>query len=46
MKDVMRHQSGEEKKRKKPAVLSETGSKERHPETELLTDDEIDHADF
>jgi len=42
----MRHQSGEEKKRKKRLILPETGSKERHPEAEVLTDDEIDPADF
>ena len=30
----------------KPVVLSETGSKERHPEPEVLIDDEIDSADF
>jgi hypothetical protein len=42
----MRHQSGEEKKRKKRPVLSETGSQETYPETEVLVDDDIDPADF
>jgi len=42
----MRHQSGEEKKRKKQFILPETGSKEGHHEPDFLTEDEIDPADF
>jgi len=42
----MRHQSGEEKKRKKRPVSSETGSMEGHAEPEALTDYDIDPADF
>ena len=42
----MRHQLGEEKKRKKRPLSPETGSQEWNPEPELLTEDEIDPADF
>jgi hypothetical protein len=41
----MRHQLGEEEKRKKQIALAETGSKESH-EADVLIDDEIDPADF
>ena len=46
IKDVMRHQSGEERKRKKPPVLSETGSQGQAEAPEVLIDDDIDPADF
>ena len=42
----MRHQSGEEKERKKRPLSSETGSQEGHTEREVLTEDDIDPADF
>jgi hypothetical protein len=41
----MRHQSGEEKKRKKRLTSEKTGS-EKHDEADVLIDDEIDPADF
>ena len=46
IKDIMRHQSREEKKRKKRPFSTETGLPEMHPEPELWTEDDIDPADF
>jgi hypothetical protein len=41
----MRHQSGEEEKRKKRLTSAETGSQEGD-QTDVLIGDEIDPADF
>jgi hypothetical protein len=41
----MRHQSGEEKKRKKRLSSAETGS-EKDDQPDILIDDGIDPADF
>jgi hypothetical protein len=41
----MRHQTGEEEKRKKRLISAETGSKESH-EADVSIDDDIDPADF
>ena len=41
----MRHQSGEEEKRKKRLTSPKTGS-EKDDQPEVLIDDEIDPADF
>jgi hypothetical protein len=41
----MRHQSGEEKKRKKRLTSPETGS-EKDDQADVLIDDAIDPADF
>jgi len=42
----MRPQSGEEKKGKKHPICCETSSQEGYPEPEVLTEDDIDPADF
>jgi len=45
IKDVMKHQSGKEEKRKKRLTSDQTGSQESD-QADVLIDDEIDPADF
>jgi hypothetical protein len=42
----MRHQTGEEKKRKKGRRPDETGSEKRNPNPEIGADDDIDPAEL
>ena len=42
----MRHQSEGQERRKRGTKSDQTGLEERHPEPDILTDTDIDPADF